>query len=187
MGVATSLSGQWPGRAHTRGCMRYCSPTPTWRADTRQASGKPQRNQVPDQLCDIRRSPARSSCFPAAPCHPSRRRLQQYTTVLERKKKDSKILRACKDFSYGEQAIRHHHHQQSTTTITSIGTSSPSERPARPGSEECQQKRLHPIIVSSRHLPHAPHRPSQAERARRPGLDQGLKRPLSHRRVCSSS
>jgi hypothetical protein len=47
------------GRAHTRGCMRYCSPTPTWRADTRQASGKPQRNQVPDQLCDIRRSPAR--------------------------------------------------------------------------------------------------------------------------------
>ena len=50
---------------------------------------------------------------------------------------------------------------------------------AGPGSEEWQQqKRLRPIIVATRHLPHAPQRPSsQAERARRPGLDQALPIP----------
>lgn len=65
--------------------MRYCSPTPTWRADTRQASGKPQRNQVPEQLCDIRRSPARLfSC--SLPCHLLEYVCSSNTTVLERKR-----------------------------------------------------------------------------------------------------
>ena len=60
-------------------------------------------------------------------------------------------------------------------TTSSIGISSQARDQAE---TQRQHKRLHPIIVNSRHLPHAPHRPSQAERARRPGLDHALKRPL---------
>ena len=51
------------GRVHTRArreCMRYCSPTPTWRADTRQASGKRRASLratkclISSITCDIR-------------------------------------------------------------------------------------------------------------------------------------
>lgn len=113
------------GRAHTRGCMRYCSPTPTWRADTRQACGKPQRNQVPDQLCDIRRSPSRLFSCSLLACLPRYLAcLLEYVCSHSRKKKKRVILRNWQSVPTLAVVSK----LSVTSTIDAVDTSSASER-----------------------------------------------------------
>ena len=115
--------------------MRYCSPTPTWRADTRQASGKPQRNQVPDQLCDIRRSPARLfSC--SLPCYLLEYVCSSNTTVLERKRNSNiSSAPAMTSRAVSRPSVTttiHHQQHQHRHLVT-------SERPGRDSRSVCTQ------------------------------------------------